>query len=102
LVEEGRLARAAASREVLPRLAAPDLTAERIVEELGLAQVDDAQLLRAACRRAVEAHPKAAQDVRAGKEKAYGALMGFVMKETGGKANPQVIRAVLKEIVEQS
>ena len=46
-------------------------------------------------------NPKAAADFRAGKEKALGALMGFVMRETGGKAHSGVVRGVLLEILEE-
>ncbi len=102
LVEEGKLARKAAAREVLPRMLESDKDAGRIVEELGLAQVEDAGALMAAAERAVEAHPKAAADFKAGKDKAFGALMGHVMKETQGRANPKVVRSVLKEILEGS
>ena len=47
----------------------------------------------------MKANPKAAEDVRAGKKKAFDALMGHVMEETGGLANPKVVREVLMEIL---
>jgi len=102
LVEEGQVARKPASKQVLPRMLETGEEPEQIVEDLGLTQVDDAETLRVAARRAVAAHPKAAADVRAGKEKALGALMGFVMKETRGKANPRVVRGVLQEVLAES
>jgi len=100
MVEDGRLARTAARGAVLPRMIADGTEAATIVEELGLAQVDDADVIRVAARRAVEEHPSAVSDFRAGKERAMGALIGFVMKETQGKANPKVIRDVLRELME--
>jgi len=101
LVEGGKIARAAAAREVLPRLLGTTEEPEALVASLGLATVDDRSLLRDAARRALEANPKAAEDVRAGKEKALGPLMGFVMRETGGKASPAAVRAILLEVVKE-
>ena len=98
LVEAGKVARQAASREVLPRMLAGK-EASAVVEAMGLAQVDDAGALREAVRAAVAASPKAAADFRAGKKQAFGALMGAVMRQTKGKANPKVVEDLLKEVV---
>ncbi len=68
---------------------------ENLLESLGLELQDDATELDAACDRAIENMPSAAQDVREGKEKAVGALMGLVMKESGGRADPAIVRQLL-------
>ncbi|MHC4163720.1 MAG: Asp-tRNA(Asn)/Glu-tRNA(Gln) amidotransferase subunit GatB, partial [Planctomycetota bacterium] len=57
---------------------------------------------REAARKAVAAHPQAVADYKAGKKKAIGALMGFVMRETRGKANSELVRNVVEEILEES
>jgi aspartyl-tRNA(Asn)/glutamyl-tRNA(Gln) amidotransferase subunit B len=102
LVEEGGVARTAAAKQVLPRMLDESTEPARIVEELGLARLDDEPLLREAAKKAVAENPKAAEDFKAGKEKAFGALMGQVMDETAGRANPKVVRDVLKEILENA
>ena len=102
LVETGKVARQAAQQQVLPRLAGGLEEPERIVAELALSPIDDADLLAEVARRAIEAHPQAAKDYRAGKKKAFGALMGFVMRETGGKANSGAVRSVLESLLEES
>ena len=102
LVEQGGVTRRAAARQVLPRLLEGAVAdAAGIVEQLGLKQLDDRDSLRVVARQAVADHPDAAKDVRAGREKALGALMGAIMRQTGGKANPKVVRSVLREILEE-
>ena len=59
--------------------------AEQIVAELRLEPLEDVALLEEAARHAIDANPRAAADVRGGKPKALGALMGLVMRETRGK-----------------
>ncbi|MHC4224527.1 MAG: hypothetical protein ACYSUN_11100, partial [Planctomycetota bacterium] len=99
LVERGAVARAAAAREVLPRMLEEGEEPARIIEVLNLGLVEDTDLLRGAARKAVEANPKATEDVRAGKKQAFDALMGHVMEEFGGRANPKLVREVLMKIL---
>jgi aspartyl-tRNA(Asn)/glutamyl-tRNA(Gln) amidotransferase subunit B len=101
LVEDGKVSRQAAAKDLLPRLLEGDADPEALVQELGLARIDDTKEIEAIARKAIEQNPKAAADVRAGKEKAIGALMGFVMRETKGKANSDVVRDVLKRLLEE-
>jgi aspartyl-tRNA(Asn)/glutamyl-tRNA(Gln) amidotransferase subunit B len=71
-----------------------------IVEEKGLKQMSDTGELEAICRKVVENLPKIVEDYRSGKEKAFGALVGGVMKETRGKANPALVNELLKKVLE--
>jgi aspartyl-tRNA(Asn)/glutamyl-tRNA(Gln) amidotransferase subunit B len=43
------------------------------------------------------ANPKSVEEFRAGKDKAFNALVGQVMKATQGKANPQQVNALLRQ-----
>jgi len=101
LVEGGKVARQAAAKVLLPRLVTEESTAAALIEELGLAQVDDSDLIRAAAIRAVQANPKAVEDFRGGKQKALGALKGLIMKETKGKANPRIVHNVLLSVLNE-
>jgi len=94
LVEKGTVSGKTA-KEVLQEMAATGKTAEVIVKEKGLTQVSDAGLIEKAVEKAIAANPAAAAEFKAGKQKALGALVGFVMKETGGKANPKVVNEIL-------
>ncbi|MEM8886156.1 MAG: Asp-tRNA(Asn)/Glu-tRNA(Gln) amidotransferase subunit GatB [Planctomycetota bacterium] len=102
LVEGGKVPRQAAKNELLPRMLESDADPSALVEEMGLAQVDDRALIESAAAKAIESNPKAVADFQAGKVKAIGALKGFVMRETKGKANPQVVEEVLKSLLSSS
>ena len=51
------------------------------------------------CRQAIEANPKAVEQFKAGKEKAIMAVMGYVMKNSKGKANAQDVLAKIKAMI---
>jgi aspartyl-tRNA(Asn)/glutamyl-tRNA(Gln) amidotransferase subunit B len=70
-----------------------------IVEEKGLSQVSDSGELEAFCNEAIEANPVPAEDFRNGKETALNFLKGQVMKASRGKANPQMVGELLKNIL---
>jgi len=74
--------------------------AAETVAKLGLAQVSEEALLRAWVEQALRANPKAAADLKAGNERAAGALVGAVMKLSQGKANPIVVNRLIKESIE--
>ena len=101
LVEAGKVARQAAVQQVLPKMLETGGDPADLIGKLGLAAIDDAGALEEVARKALAANPKAAADFRAGKEKALGALMGFVMRETKGKANNQVVRDVLLKVLKE-
>ncbi|MCX7950177.1 MAG: Asp-tRNA(Asn)/Glu-tRNA(Gln) amidotransferase subunit GatB, partial [Treponemataceae bacterium] len=70
---------------------------EVIVKEEGLEVVSDEGALVEVVRKILEANPQSVEDYRSGKEKAFGFLVGQAMKETRGKANPQLINKILKD-----
>jgi len=67
----------------------------------GLVQESDAGALAAIAERVLEANAGVVDDFLAGKEKALTFLVGQLMKETKGKAQPQVAQGVLKEALER-
>ncbi len=84
-------------REVLDEMAATGRSARQIVEEKGLAQISDEAALRAVVEQVLDQNPAQVAQYLAGKEQVAGWLMGQVMRATGGKANPQVVRVLLTE-----
>lgn len=70
---------------------------ELIVKEEGLEVVNDEAALTVMVRKVIESNPRSVADFRSGKEKALGFLVGQVMKETKGKADPQLVNRLLKE-----
>ena len=98
LIEVGTVSGKTA-KDVLQEMAATGKAAEAIVNEKGLTQVSDTGLIEKAVEKAIAANPSAVAEFKAGKQKALGALVGAVMKETGGKANPKIVNEILLKLL---
>ncbi len=77
--------------------ATDETAADRIIEAKGLKQISDTGALEAIIDEVLAANPKSVEEFRAGKEKAFNALIGQAMKATRGKANPQQVNELLKK-----
>ncbi|MFD0673901.1 Asp-tRNA(Asn)/Glu-tRNA(Gln) amidotransferase subunit GatB [Cohnella sp. GCM10027633] len=69
----------------------------QIVEEQGLVQISDEGAIIAIVDSIIAANPQSVEDFRAGKDKAIGFLVGQIMKETKGKANPGLVNKLLMD-----
>ena len=96
MVDEGTLSLGMA-KSVLADMFVAGRTARETAKALGMVQVSDADVIRAAVAEAVEANPKAVADYLGGKETAARFLVGQVMRVTRGKANPKVAAQLLAE-----
>lgn len=74
---------------------------EEIVKAQGLVQISDTGALKELVVKVIANNPKAVEDFKAGKKKAVGALVGQIMKETKGKANPKVINELLNDEIKK-
>jgi aspartyl-tRNA(Asn)/glutamyl-tRNA(Gln) amidotransferase subunit B len=90
-----------AGRQLLRAMMRTGKPAEVLVEEMGLAQVQDTGQIESWCREALAGKDKIVADVKAGKPNAINALLGPVMKASGGKANPQAVRETLLRLIEK-
>ncbi|TLS48254.1 Asp-tRNA(Asn)/Glu-tRNA(Gln) amidotransferase subunit GatB [Paenibacillus antri] len=70
---------------------------QTIVQEQGLVQISDEGAIKEVVDRIVDANPQSVADYKAGKEKAVGFLVGQIMKETKGKANPGLVNKLILE-----
>ena len=68
-----------------------------IVEEKGLVQVTDASAIESVVDQVISANPSEVEKFKAGNAKLMGFFVGQVMRETKGKANPQMVNQLLKE-----
>lgn len=84
------------AKALLPELFEKGGDPEAIVRERGLGQVSDTAALEAFVDAALEANPKVVADFRAGKQAALGFLVGQVMKQSKGKASPQMVQQLLR------
>ncbi|WP_233846089.1 Asp-tRNA(Asn)/Glu-tRNA(Gln) amidotransferase subunit GatB [Paraburkholderia sp. HD33-4] len=77
--------------------ASDEAAADRIIEAKGLKQISDTGALEAIIDEVLAANQKSVDEYRAGKEKAFNALIGQAMKATKGKANPAQVNELLKK-----
>jgi aspartyl-tRNA(Asn)/glutamyl-tRNA(Gln) amidotransferase subunit B len=84
-------------KQVLATLVEVGGDPEEIVERDGLAQISDSGELESIVAAAVEGNPEAAEQIRAGNQKAIGAIVGAVMKETKGRADGGEVNRLIKQ-----
>ncbi len=85
------------AKEVFVEMFETGKRASQIVKKKGLAQISDEETLAKIVDKIVKKNPKVVEDYKKGKEKALGYLVGQVMKETKGRANPRLVNKLLKE-----
>ena len=73
--------------------------AEEIVKKEGLVQISDENKIKNIVAEVVSKNPKSVEDYKAGKDRALGFLVGQIMKETKGKANPKLVNKLLIDIL---
>ena len=72
-------------------------TADEIIDKQGLKQITDSSAIESLVDEVLAANPANVAEFKAGKEKAFNALVGQVMKAAKGKANPQQVNDLLKQ-----
>ena len=72
-------------------------TPDEIIKEKGMEQISDKDTLQKVIDEVVEANTKVVEDYKNGKEKAFGFLIGQIMKATRGQANPALVNELLRE-----
>lgn len=101
LVEKKVISIRVAKEEVYPALLTMSKHPQEIIEERGLTQIsDEGQLLNLA-QEIVAANPKPLQQYLQGKTQVVGFFIGQMMKATRGKADPQVVKKVITEVLEK-
>ncbi len=95
-IDKGTIS-ANAGKTVLEKMVETGKKPEQIIKEEGMGQISDTGAIEAAVKEAIEKNPKAVEDYKNGKQQAIGAIVGYVMKQTKGQANPKMINDVLKK-----
>ncbi len=96
LVETKKITMAVAKEIVFPEMLRQPRSAEKIIQEKGLSQVISQEELELIIQRILEKNPQPVNQYRQGKTQVLGFLVGLVMKETRGLADPQLIQSRLK------
>ena len=98
MVEQGQI-NASTGKDLLEKVDAGQGSPAEIVEAEGLARVSDAGALRHLAEKVIAASPDQVATYRSGKATLIGWFVGQVMRESGGKADPQKTRALLEELL---
>jgi aspartyl-tRNA(Asn)/glutamyl-tRNA(Gln) amidotransferase subunit B len=96
LIEKGTISSKIA-KTVFKGLVETGKSPQQIVEEQGLVQISDEGAILSVVDAIIAANPQSVEDFRNGKEKAIGFLVGQIMKETKGKANPGLVNKLLMD-----
>ena len=75
----------------------PENNVDELIEQNGLKQVSDASSIEPMVKEVLDNNPEMIEQYKAGKDKAFNALVGQVMKLSKGKANPGQVSQMLKE-----
>ncbi|MBK5230021.1 MAG: Asp-tRNA(Asn)/Glu-tRNA(Gln) amidotransferase subunit GatB [Thermoleophilia bacterium] len=87
----------AGAKTVLDELVERGGDPDAIVESKGLAAIDDSDELAGIIDAALAANPKAVDELKGGKDRAIGAIIGFVMKQTQGRADGGEVTRIVRE-----
>uniref|UniRef100_A0A8C2XNP5 Glutamyl-tRNA(Gln) amidotransferase subunit B, mitochondrial n=2 Tax=Cyclopterus lumpus TaxID=8103 RepID=A0A8C2XNP5_CYCLU len=95
--ESGHISSSVAKQVFQEMWRSPGKTASQIIQEQDLGLVSDATQLHSICQKVVDSHPVEVHAIRNGNKKVLNKLMGLVQKETKGRADPVLVRAILQE-----
>ena len=94
LISKGTISSKIAKKVFTEMWTSPDAP-EKIVTDKGLVQITDTKAIEAIVDAVIAANPNPVEDYKAGNKKAIGALVGQVMKQSKGKANPGMVNQLL-------
>jgi len=94
-IESGSIS-ANAGKDVLITMVKTGKNAGAIIAESGMKQISDEGALLALVDKAIEANAQSVADYKAGKAAALGSIVGWIMKESKGQANPAIINKLLR------
>ncbi len=96
LIDKGTISSAIAKKVLEEMFENPEMPS-KIIESKGWVQISDEGAIKEVVAKVLEANPQSIADYKAGKDKALGFLVGQAMKETKGKANPQMLNKMFIE-----
>lgn len=97
LIDDSKI-RANKAKEVLSQMleSGKDVTEYIKAEDLAGLSDDD---LKALCQGAIDANPKAVEDIKNGKDKAINVMFGYIMKNSRGKADVKKAETIIRELI---
>ena len=101
LCENGEVSRKI-SREIMSVAFGENIDIDRYVDENGLSQITDPDIIKSAVEKVILDNPKAVADFKNGKKQVFGNLVGLTMKELCGRGAPQIINQIVEEMLKMS
>ncbi len=99
MLHEGKLSSRAA-KDILPVMINEEKDPEIIASEQGLMQQSDEGALKSIAEKVIADNPAVVETYKGGKENALMSLVGIIMRETKGSANPQLVQKILKDLLQ--
>lgn len=87
------------AKDILAIIVISDESPRKIAEEKDLIQKNDESALKEVVQKVIDANPGVVMTYKSGKENALMSLVGQIMKETNGSANPAIVQRLLKELI---
>ena len=98
LIDTGKI-NASIGKTLLEKVEKSGKSPRAVVEEEGLGLVSDDSVIRAACQQVIDTSSAETASYKAGKNTLIGWFVGQVMKQMRGKADPQISRKILEELL---
>ncbi len=100
LVDKGIITLSRAKDTVLPKVLESGMSPNQVVKELGLKRISNENELKSIIMKVMKENKKVVEDAKRNK-KAINFLVGLVMKETKGKADPKITRKLIEELINE-
>lgn len=88
------------AKKIFRKMFEDGIDPEDHIEKEGLTQVQDEGFILDIVKEVLSQNPQSIDDLKNGKDRAFGFLVGQVMKQSKGKANPQIVNTLLKKEIE--
>ena len=99
LIDKGTISSSIAKKVLEELFVNPNAKPSEIIEKNGWVQISDEGAMKEVVNKILLANPQSIADFKAGKDRALGFLVGQAMKETKGKANPQMLNQMFKDAI---
>ena len=96
LIQDGTISSKIA-KKVFAETVANGTDPKKYVEDNGMVQLSDTSVLEPMVKKVVDDNPQSVEDFKNGKDRAIGFLVGQIMKQTRGKANPKMVNKLLNQ-----
>ena len=102
LVETGKISSTGAKKILISLTNTVDVSSLQLAEQLGVIQNSDSGEIKEMVVKVMRENPKVVADLKSGQDRAVGFIVGQIMKQSKGKANPQMVNKIIQQQIEDS